>query len=173
MGKITKVIIGKPKTIKIDRTKSSDPKSVNDGLTIVKDETDTRSMTLTKVDLTKIRFETMLKEGETFVTGEERLKRLKKRGHTRLDARIVQTLIENKHLIPESWKKKVNGDIRYIYFDGTVFRDPIDRRGILCLYWSGRSWSRSYGWHDGWWFLGFKFLSHNLGANCPSAVLAQ
>jgi hypothetical protein len=136
-------------------------KFIGKGWSIVEDETDSRSKALTELDLTKVQFVTTLKDGETYVKGEEKLKRLKKSGNIRLDADIFLTLWENQHLIPESWKEKVNGKTRFIYFDGTVLRLSSGDRYVLYLCWCGGAWSWDVRWLDLDW-----------GANRPSAVLA-
>lgn len=150
-----------PKVIAITRTFNSE-KFFGKGWSIVEKETDPRSKSLTELDPTKVEFVTTLKDGETRVWGEEKLRRLKAGNYTRLDADIFHTLWENQSLIPESWKEKVNGDVRFIYFDGTVLRDPDGRRYVLCLYWSGGAWRWNVGWLDRGWF-----------ANNPSVVLAS
>lgn len=126
------------------------------------EEYDTRSTALTELDLTKVKLVTMLKSGETSITGEERLKRLKEAGHIRLDAKIFQTLWENKPLIPESWKEKINGNTKFVSFDGTVLRSSGGDRCILYLYWLGDKWHWLYDWLVNDWY-----------ASHPSAVLAS
>jgi hypothetical protein len=150
-----------PQVISIDRTKPFDPAIfIGEGWTI--EEQDECSLALTEADLAKVRFESMFKSGESYVVGEEKLKRLKKAGHIRLDAKIFQTLWENQSLIPESWKEKINGNTRYIFFDGTILRDPRGNRYVLCLCWDGGQWD----WRCRW--LGFDF-----DVDDPSAVLAS
>ena len=149
------------RVIPIDRTTPFDPvKLLGQGWTI--DEQDERSLALNHVDLAGVRLERMLKEEETQIGGEERLERLKKAGHIRLDAKVFQTLWEAKKLIPESWKEKINGNIRYILFDGTVFCSPDGRRSVLYLYWDGGCWHWDYHW-----------LGHDRYVAGPSAVLAS
>jgi hypothetical protein len=114
------------------------------------------------VDLTKACFETCLKPGEETIEGDERFRRLKSAGHILLDAGIFQTLWENQHLIPESWKEKTKGNTTLIYFDGTVFRHPRSERNVLCLYWRDGSWHWRMFWLVGAWF-----------ASDPSAVLTS
>ncbi len=63
------------------------------------EEQDKRAMVLEDIDSSAITLESMLR-GETVITGEEHLRRLKRTGHTRLDAKVFQTLWENQHLIP-------------------------------------------------------------------------
>lgn len=156
-----RVIIGEPKVIPIDRSTAFNPAEfIGKGWTI--EEQDERSLALTEVDLTVIRFETMLKDGETRINGEEKLRRLKKAGHIRLDAKVFQTLWENQHLIPERWKEKTNNNTTYIFFDGSVLRGPVGDRDVLFLYWGGGGWDWVYGW-----------LGNDWSASDPSAVLAS
>ncbi|MDO8558194.1 MAG: hypothetical protein Q7S09_03325 [bacterium] len=162
-----------PQIISIDRSKAFDPAALlgagwtiwkgpadGDGLSGANDE-DERSCALTEADLSKILFADALKGKEMFITGEERVKRLKKAGHVRLDAGIFQFLWENRNRIPKSWEEKINGNIRYIFFDGTILRDPLGNRYALHLYCGASQWGRVYDW-----------LGNNRGASSPSVVLA-
>jgi hypothetical protein len=127
---------------------------------IIMDE-DKRSLGLI-VDLTKVQLETMLRDRETRVRSKEHVKRLKEAGLIRLDAKVFQTLWENQDLIPEAWKKRINGNIRYIRFTGTEIRGPGDYPYVFCLRWRGGQWDwRCLPLKDGW------------GVNAPSAVLAS
>ena len=99
---------------------------------------------------------------DRWITGVERLERLKEAGYIRLDAKVFQTFWENKHCIPELWKEKVNGNTRYIFFDGTVLRAPNGHRYVLILYWS-----------DGEWHWDVARLSSSWSAGYPSAVLVS
>jgi hypothetical protein len=149
--------------LKIDRSKSFNPTKFIGEDMIIEDE-DERSLALTEIDLTAVRFETMLKKGEVSIDGEEKFRRLLRvSGHIRLDARIFQTLWENQHMIPASWKEKTNGSLTFIYFDGTVFRSVLeDDRCALFLFWDDGQWDWRYNWLDG-----------ERNANNPSAVLAK
>ena len=156
-----KMIVGEPKIIPIDRTQPFDPvKSLGQGWTI--DEQDERSLALNQVDLANVRLEYMLKKDESWIKGEEKLKRLKKAGHIRLDAKVFQTFWENKALIPEAWKQKIDGNTTFIFFDGTILRNPDGRRCVLGLYWDGGRWDWRYYWLGRGWDVG-----------SPSAVLAS
>jgi len=156
-----RIIVGEPRIILIDRSVPFDPvKFLGQGWTI--DEQDERSLTLNQVDLAKIQLEHMLKKDERWIKGEEKLKRLKKAGYVRLDAKVFQILWEDQALIPESWKEKTNGNTTFIFFDGTVFRDPGDYRYVLYLCWRDGRW----GWDDDW-------LERGRGVGSPSAVLAS
>lgn len=156
-----RIIVGEPRIISIDRTAPFDPvKLLGEGWRV--GEQDERSLGLNQVDLARVRLEHMLRKGEERINGEERLKRLKKAGYVRLDAKVFQTLWEDQTLIPESWKKKTNGNITFIFFDGTIFRYPVGGRFILCLYWGDGRWRWSYDWLESDWD-----VCH------PSAVLAS
>ena len=156
-----RVIFGEPKIVKIDRSQPFGPvKFLGEGWSIA--EQDERSLALTEIDLAKVWLETTLRDGETRVRGEEKLRRLKEAGHIRLDVRVFQTLWENQALIPESWKQKTNGETTYICFDGTVLRNPRGYRYGLSLYWDDGQWHWNYDWLEYGWHV-----------NIPSAVLAS
>jgi hypothetical protein len=148
--------------IVINRNRFSPLSFIGDGWSILNDETDTRSMALTELDLNKVQLVMMLKDGEVCIGGEENLKRLKASDYIRLDAGIFHTLWENQHVIPESWKEKVNGNTRYIFFYGTVIRDSGGSRYVLYLYWDYGAWDWGVYWLDYRW--------RDSG---PSAVLAS
>ena len=146
---------------RIDRTSAFDPVAfIGEGWSIV--EQDECSLALTEVDLTKVSFETMLKDGEKTVVGEEKLKRLIASGDIRLDAKVFQTLWENQHLIPASWKEPTNGNTTYVFFDGTILRNSYGNRCVLCLDWGVGRWNWHYRWLASRWY-----------AYYPSAVLAS
>ena len=87
--------------LKIDRSKPFDPAALIGGEGLKIKEQDERSLSLTEVNLTDVRFKTMLEGCETVVNGGINLERLKTAGSIRLDAKIFQTLWENQNLIPE------------------------------------------------------------------------
>jgi hypothetical protein len=147
--------------IAIDRTTPFNPTAfLGEDWSIA--EEDERSLNLVELDLTKVQFETTLKKGETSVVGEEKLKRLIASGDIRLDAKVFQTLWENQHLIPESWKQPTNGSATLISFDGMILQNPRGRRCALCLYWSVGEWRWSVN-----------LLGRDWRAYRPSAVLAS
>lgn len=93
-------------------------------------------------------------------------------GLTLLKSNVSDYLLANPNLIPEEWKRDEHGQIRRIYFWGTVFRDPEGCRFIRCLYWHDDKWD-SYDHmlldeedHDYYW-LHSEFNDQN-----PAAVLA-
>lgn len=132
-----------------------------DGLT-GEEEQDARSLDLTEVDLSQVSLKNMLRPGESYITGTEKLRRLVEAGLIRLDAGIFWHLWRNQHLIPESWKELVNGNTQFIYFEGTILRRPGGDRCVLCLY-----------WNDGKWRWGVRKLYEELYVNSISAILAS
>jgi len=147
--------------VAVDRKKPFNPNEFFGRVWTIMEE-DERSLSLWEVDFRKICLETYLRSGEQRITGEEKLRRLKNAGHIRLDAKVFQTIWNNKDKIPASWKEKTNGGRTYIFFDGTVLQHPSGSRCIFCLYWRDCEWS----WHLSW--LGSYWL-----ADGPSAVLAR
>ncbi len=155
-----RVIVGEPKIISIDRSEPFNPEFIGNGWSI--EEQDEKSLALTEIDLTAIRFKSMLKDGEKSVKGEEELSRLKSEKYICLDAKIFQTLWENQILIPEKWKEKTNGNTTYIFFDGTILRNPYGGRCVLYLFWDYGKWHWSSHW-----------LGHHWRVGNPSAVLVS
>ncbi|MBL7142416.1 MAG: hypothetical protein ISS83_02055 [Candidatus Pacebacteria bacterium] len=152
--------IGESRIITIDRTQPFDSvKLLGQGWAI--DEQDERSLAFAQVDLARVQLKHMLESGESHIGGEEKLKRLKKAGHIRLDVQVFQTLWENQVLIPESWKEKTNGNPTFIFFD-TILRDSSGRRCVLFLCWA-----------DGQWNWGYHWLEDDWDVSSPSAVLAS
>lgn len=143
--------------INIDRTFSFDPVDLL-GAGCIAVEEDERSLKLSEIDLTKIKLETMLKDRESRITGEEKLRRLKDAGYIRLDARILQTFWENKHLIPEAWKQPTNGRTTFVSFDGSIYQDSSCLRLVLYLSWFNGAWRMDHEW------LGSVCEIHNVSA---------
>jgi len=142
-----KMIIGEPKIIQIDRTQPFDVKKfLGDGWTIAKE--DDNSLKLTELDLSKVQLKDMLKEGELSISHKGKRKRLKEAGCIYLDAKILQILWENQEMIPSSWKKRIRGNPRYIYFDGTILRYLEGFFCVPCLCWRDGRWNLSQGCLD-------------------------
>jgi hypothetical protein len=128
--------------IRIDRAELFDPVQFihHKGLEI--EEQDERSIMLEEIDASAIVLESML-QGNTVISGNEHLKRLKQTGYIRLDARIFQTFWENQHAIPEHWKGTVDY-ANHIFFDGTILRNQ-NGRYVICMYWAeDKKWKWTY-----------------------------
>ena len=82
-------------------------------------------------------------------------------GKSVLNANVLDALAENSDLIPEDWKRDEKGNIRFIYFWGTVFGGRDGGEYVRCLYFRVGAWRRSYHWLDNVW-----------RSSQPAAVLA-
>lgn len=129
-----------PKTIFIDRDAPFKPESfIGNGWFVVrKDES---LFLITELLLTKGNYvEVQCNE----IKGEQRLDFVQRMKANHLDALILETLWNDKSLIPEDWKKYLNG----IAFYGTVLvRD--NGRYILYLQWKNEEWIWGYQDLDG------------------------
>lgn len=79
-----------------------------------------------------------------------------------LNANLLDALFGNPHLIPEDWKKDEQGNTRFIYFWGTVYRDASGFLYVRYLYFRDGVWDRLYSWLEDDW------LGHD-----PAASLAS
>lgn len=79
-----------------------------------------------------------------------------------LNANILDALYENPHLIPEDWKKDEQGNTRYIFFWGTIYRRAGGRLCVRYLCFSDGRLCRFYFWLDVGWY-----------SDRPAAVLAS
>ena len=133
----------------IDRTKPFDPvKFIGSGWSVVNEESDKRSLALTIVDFSKITFESGLCEGETTITGEEKLKRLKAGKMIHLDAKYGQALLEEKGQATLRFLHDTYG-ISWMEFAGTVLRSGDGGRCFLYFYrHDDGSWRWSCRWLD-------------------------
>lgn len=78
------------------------------------------------------------------------------------NANLLDYLLKNPNLIPEEWKKYGEGNTRYIFFWGTIYRRSDGILCVRCLYWRGGQWGWDYYW------LGNDWLGDN-----PAACLAS
>lgn len=79
-----------------------------------------------------------------------------------LNANILDYLIRHPHLIPEAWKVDEQGNTRYIYFWGTIYRDAGGDLCVRCLCFGSGRWLWSSYW-----------LGHGWDSHDPAAVLAS
>lgn len=85
------------------------------------EEQDSRSLSLTKMDFTKVLFMSCLKEDEKTISGFEKFSRLLNTKHIRLDAKACEALFEEKDHATLQWAYRVLG-ITELQFPGTVVR---------------------------------------------------
>lgn len=114
---------------------------------------------LGKIDLTKLELYLDDVQNDGYVQGHKLREKLK--GKPILNACVLDYLFEKQKLIPKSWKEKTkDGWTKYIYFWGTIYRDPdTDRLFVRCLCFIDGSWYRHYFWLGRVW-----------GGNDPAAL---
>lgn len=125
------------------------------------EEQDKRALSVTEIDFDKVSFETCLKTGESWITGEEKLKRHTKAKHVLADAKIGQTLHEEEGQKTLEYLYKGKG-ITWFELQGTILRSLHGHRYSLCLCRYDGRWRWSYDWLDG-----------DRYADDPSLVLAS
>lgn len=69
-----------------------------------------------------------------------------------LNANVLDYLLKNPHLIPEEWKKDGQGNTRYIFFWGTIYRCRDGNLYVRYLCWVGGRWDWSGYWLDYVWY---------------------
>lgn len=88
------------------------------------------------------------------IVGNELRKKLE--GQPVLNACVLDYLLANHQLIPESWKG------RAVFFWGTIYRNSYGNLSVRYLYWGGDRWY----WHYNW-------LGNGWGDGNPAAVRAS
>ncbi len=78
------------------------------------------------------------------------------------NANLLDYLLDHPHLIPGEWKRDENGNIRYIFFWGTIYRDSEDHLHVRCLCYDAGHWQGYCG------CLGHVFDGFNLSVVCAS-----
>ena len=78
------------------------------------------------------------------------------------NANVLDYLLAHPELIPDEWKKDKNGNTRYIFFWGTIYRSSGGRLYVRYLRWDGVEWD----WGDHWLVRGFDGID-------PAAVRAS
>lgn len=68
-----------------------------------------------------------------------------------LNANVLDYLLAHLELIPKHWKKDENGNIRYIFFWGTIYRHSDGSLYVRFLYWFGVRWRWDCRWLDRDW----------------------
>lgn len=79
-----------------------------------------------------------------------------------LNANVLDYWLANAEHIPENWKMDDDGNIRYIFFWGTIYLNPKDQEYVRCLYFDNerRRWLSLFYWLGCGWY-----------SNDPAAVL--
>lgn len=79
-----------------------------------------------------------------------------------LNATVLDFLEDHPEFIPDDWKKDEQGNTRYVFFWGTVYRNADGNLCVRCLYWRDGQWQFNYLWLGGAW-----------GGDRPAACLAS
>lgn len=132
------------------------------GWKVIKAESDHRAAALTSVNFAEVSCETFLKKGESNITGEEKLKRLKESGKIRLGAETFFALRQEDDYKTLEWLYKEKG-VSCLDFFGTVLRSSNGSRYVFFLVRSSR----------GRWEWGYSWLGHNWDGGKFSAFLAS
>ena len=98
------------------------------------------------LDGKKIEFWLSREQKRAVVTGN--ILREKLRDKPVINANLSDYLLKNPHLSPEAWKKDENGNTRYIFFWGTIYRDADGSLCVRCLCWGGDRWIWLFLWLD-------------------------
>lgn len=85
---------------------------------------------------------------KVYITGHDLRKEL---GDNVMNANVLDFLLKNTELIPKSWKKNPKGNIQFIYFWGTIYRDSDDGLYVRCLYFDVGRWQADYDCLDDDW----------------------
>ncbi|MFQ5662185.1 MAG: hypothetical protein ACE5F2_02965 [Candidatus Paceibacteria bacterium] len=116
-----------------------------------------------QIEFSPERFEFYLSEGQQngkCIGGNKLRKELKDKPV--LNANVMDYLLKNPQLIPEDWKKDENGNTRYIFFWGTIYRSSVGDLYVRYLYWVGGRW-----YWDGYW------LGLDWDGDYPALLLAS
>ena len=69
-----------------------------------------------------------------------------------LNSNVLDYLYDHPELFPEHWKKDKNGETRYIFFWGSIFRGQASGDLCVCyLFWNDGDLNRDYVWFDHDW----------------------
>ncbi|HUX80883.1 MAG TPA: hypothetical protein VMV38_01005 [Candidatus Paceibacterota bacterium] len=88
------------------------------------------------------------KDGKV-IEGNKLRKELAKK--SAFNANVLDYLLAHLELIPDEWKTDGNGNTRYIFFWGTVYRRRDGYLCVRCLDWSGGRWRWSFNWLGSDW----------------------
>lgn len=83
------------------------------------------------------------------VQGHDLRKQLE--GQIVLHPNIEDALLENVHLLPDSWKVDEQGQTVYVYFWAVGYRDSGGSLYVRGVCFRDGQWHRDYGWLDGHW----------------------
>lgn len=95
-------------------------------------EQDDRSLSLSEIDLSKVKLIVSSEKEET-ISGEEKLTRLKTKECIRLDYCVLREILMHG-IVPDEWNKKMRElNVEKIFFDGTILQDKAGKHYVPCL----------------------------------------
>jgi len=104
-----------------------------------------------------------MQKGDKQIVGHELRQELEGGKQVLLNSNVLDYLYDHPELFPEHWKKDENGDTRYIFFWGSIFRGPA--RGYLFV--------RYLSWDDGVLVRYYFCLDNDWDRQAPSASVAS
>lgn len=152
---------------------SKPPRTPSEGFEVVKHESTINGKSVVEIELRDDNlyidgckvdlFLSNKQEGDGRVRGYGLRKELENGKWVLLNSNVLDYLLDHPKLYPEHFKKDENGETRYIFFWGSISRDPLhDYLYVRYMYWNaGELHKRSY-WLDGVW-----------DRQNPSAILAS
>lgn len=90
-------------------------------------------------------------QGGKYIGGEKLKKELALVWEPMLPANVLDFYLANHHLIPDEWKKDERGNIRFIFFWGTIYRGAGGLLYVRFLYFDDGRWYSDYGRLDDVW----------------------
>lgn len=155
------LIVGEPRVVQIDRSQPFDPVPLlGPGWTV--EEEDQQALAVSSLNLDQVESINCLKVGETSISAQENLFRLKSSGQICLDAKIFELWWYNQDLIPRRFYKMTCHGIPYFFFDGTILRDQYGFLFTLCMFWDGIKWTYIN-----------QHMGYNRAGRHPSVVLSR
>jgi len=91
-------------------------------------------------------------KGDKWIVGQELHRELEDGEQVFLNSNVLDYIYEHPELFPEHCKKDENGDTRYIFFWGSIFRHSFDGGlYVRYLYWNGGGLTRECNWLGHGW----------------------
>jgi hypothetical protein len=100
-------------------------------------------------------------KGKNTISGHRLRKELEKQGQILLNSNVLDYLFDHPELFPEHWKEDEKGEIRCIFFWGSILRHPSD----------GSLYVRYFYWEAGNLYQNEKFLGNGWDCQCPAVTL--
>lgn len=102
-----------------------------------------------KLDFTQVKFR-LVNGQKNGIQGNKVRKALA--GQPIFNANLLDYLLAHPELIPEDWKQDENGNTRYIFFWGTIYRNRKGNLFVRCFFWRDGRWYGSHYWLGSDWY---------------------